>query len=176
MQYPTPRHLTNLLSINTQASNAHELEGKVACECGSEEFEVLFVGKRNEEKQRHFMQVVKLGGRWFLRVGARCVSCRREHLIFDSHFHGWNGYVCTDEQVQRIARPPFQEWRCQQCHSKTHKLTVSILGEDMEHAIGESDDALTEADWFEAFGWLIVETACTSCNLGPCRIVDYETM
>jgi len=99
-----------------------------------------------------------------------------EYLIFDSHFHGWNGYVCTDEHVQRIDRPPFREWKCQQCHSQMHKLTLSILGEDMEFAIGESDDALTEADWFEAFGWLIVDIACASCNAGPFRIVDYETM
>ena len=52
MQYPTPKHLENLLSISTQKSNARELEGKVVCECGSEEFELLYVGRRKEEKEQ----------------------------------------------------------------------------------------------------------------------------
>ena len=46
----------------------------------------------------------------------------------------------------------------------------------MEFALGEGEDVLTEADWFEAFGWFTVDVTCTSSGLGPIRIVDYETM
>jgi hypothetical protein len=46
----------------------------------------------------------------------------------------------------------------------------------MEFALGESEGVLTEADWFEGFGWLTVDITCTACGAGPTRIADYETM
>jgi len=176
MHYPTPKHLRDLLVLDSARSGAHELFGAIKCRCGSHTFQPLYVGSRNEENEEHFLQVVKVGENWYLRIGARCASCHREHLLFDNQFHGWNGYVCTDEQTRRLPRPPFEEWACQRCRSATHKISLSIQGEDMEFALGEGEDVLTETDWFEAFGWFTVDVTCASCGIGPIRIVDYETM
>ena len=161
--------------LDSERSDDHALFGTVKCGCGSDVLHALYVGYRNEDKE-HFLQVVVIGEDWFLRIGARCASCAREHLLFDGHFHGWNGYVCTDEETRQLPRPPFQEWACQRCRSTTHKIALSIQGEDIDFALGEGEDVLTEADWFEAFGWFTVDVTCTVCGYGPARIVDYETM
>ena len=176
MQYPTPKHLRDILALDLKRSDDHELFGTVKCGCGSETFALLYVGNRNEEEKQHFLQVVQAGEHWFLRIGARCASCCREHLLFDDHFHGWNGYVCTEEPTRRLPRPAFQEWTCQRCGSAKHKISLGIQGEDKEDALAEGEDVLTEADWFEAFGWFTIDVTCASCGLGPTRIIDYETM
>jgi len=177
MPYPTPKHLSGLLVADAkETEHEWQLYGTVRCTCGSDIFHPLYVAERIEDRERHFLRVAQVDGQWFCRIGARCTSCGREHLLFDAHFHGWNGYVCTDERVRRVARPPFQVWACQQCGATTHRVTLSIHGEGMEFALGESEDTLTEEDWFEAFGWIQVDVTCSACRFGPARIVDYETM
>ena len=176
MLYPTPKHLRGLFVADLEKSTEHELHGTIKCGCGSDTFHPLYVASRVEEEGQHFLQVVEIGEQWFCRIGARCASCGREHLLFDDHSHGWNGYVCTDEQVRQIPRPPFQEWSCHHCGATTHRIAIVIQGEDMNSALGEGEDTLTEADWFEAFGWFTVDLTCSACGCGPTKILDYETM
>ncbi len=174
--YPLPKHLRQLLVVDCAKSGEHEVFGSIRCECGSETFNALFVGERNEEEPKHFLQIANVDGHWFFLLGASCAFCRKQFLLFDMEFHGWNGYVCGDEEKRKLPRPPFHEWKCQNCHSTAQKISVTICGEDMEFALGEGEGVLTEADWFEGFGWLCLDVTCTSCGLGPTRIVDYETM
>jgi len=176
MPYPTPKHLKDLFVTDRKDSTEHELHGTVRCGCSSETFHPLYVANRVEDRGQHFLQVVEVGEQWFCRIGARCASCGREHLLFDDHFHGWNGYVCTDAQVRLIQRPPFQEWVCHKCGATTHRVALSIQGEDIDSALTEGEDTLTEADWFEAFGWITVDVTCSACGCGPTRIIDHETM
>lgn len=176
MQYPTPKHLQDLLVVDAERSTEHELYGDVRCSCGSEVFRLLYVADRVEDKNRQFLRVVKVDGQWFCRIGVQCTSCNREHLLFDDHFHGWNGYVCAEDQVRRTARPPFQEWACQQCGTSNHRVELWIQGEDMDSALGESEGMLTKKDWFEAFGWITVDVTCAACGFGPTNIINYETM
>jgi hypothetical protein len=55
-------------------------------------------------------------------------------------------------------------------------MALTIQGEDMDSALTEGEDTLTEKDWFEAFGWITVDVNCSTCGCGPTRIIDYETI
>lgn len=185
MQYPLPKHLVNLLQVEVASSNEEHLHGAVRCPCGSIQFTPLFVADLVSERRQSFLRwratppflrVKRIGEEFFLRIGARCSSCFQDHLLFDDHFHGWNGYVCTGEEVRRLPRPEYQEWGCHHCKSPAHSISLDIQGEDMKASLTESDGFLTKEDWFEGFGWFTVRVTCSSCGCGPTQIVDYETM
>jgi hypothetical protein len=44
-------------------------------------------------------------GYFFFRIEAACKRCRIHHLLFDTDFHGWNGYICHDS-AERGSRFP----------------------------------------------------------------------
>ena len=176
MHYPVPSHLRTLLAIDQTKCAEHEVFGSVICPCGSGTLCLLHVADRIEGEGPPFLRVTEHGGHFFLRVGGKCISCGKEHLLFDCDMHGWNGYVCSDERIRRIPRPPFSEWSCHRCQSSHHHIALSIRGEDMQFALGEGEGILTPTDWFEGFGWFTVYVTCASCHCGPTMIMDYETM
>ncbi len=176
MQYPLPKHLVNLLEVQAAASSEDHLHGAVKCPCGSVQFTPLFVADLITEPDQRFLRVKQVGEEFYLRIGARCSSCSQTHLLFDDHFHGWNGYVCTGEEARRLPRPEYQEWVCHRCKSPAHRISLDIQGEDMKVSLTESDGFLTKEDWFEGFGWFTVRVTCSACGCGPTTIVDYETM
>ena len=172
---PTPKHLAQILNRDSANEDA-DIVGQIRCGCGSDVLVPLYVGARNETALRHYLQVVEIDKNWFLRLGCLCPKCGIESLIFDDHFHGWNGFVCAEEDVRTLPRPPFERWRCQKCRSFNHRIATTIQTDDMETAIEEGGDLITEANWFEAFGWITLDVTCADCGFGPSRIIDYETM
>lgn len=181
-RYPTPTHLVGVLVADAAQRDATSLSGRAVCSCGGEVFVPLYVGDRvvggpdDIDVGPHFLRVAEIGDAFFLRLGARCVACAREHLLFDSHFHGWNGYVCGSSQDRALPRPSYTGWNCHACAAPEHAIALSISGEEEAIAIGEADGALTRKDWFNAFGWLEMAVTCKSCGAGPSTIVNYETM
>jgi hypothetical protein len=172
---PAPKHLEPLLQRDLSSEDA-DIVGRIRCGCGSEVLIPLFVGSRNEEAGSHYLQVTEIDGNWFLRLGCRCPKCSTDSLIFDDHFHGWNGFVCAEEYARSLARPDFDQWHCQKCRSLHHRLAITIQTDDMETAIEEGGDLITEQNWFEAFGWFTLDVTCADCGHGPNRIIDHETM
>jgi len=172
---PAPKHLEPLLQRDASSEYA-DIVGRIHCICGSDVLIPLFVGSRNETEKKHYLQVTEIDGNWFLRLGCRCPKCSAESLIFDDHFHGWNGFVCAEEDVRSLPRPQFEQWHCQKCRSHHHRMAITIQTDDMETAIEEGGDLITEQNWFEAFGWLTLDVTCADCGHGPSRIIDYETM
>ncbi|WP_395648112.1 hypothetical protein [Terricaulis sp.] len=176
--YPIPRHLSEVLRRNPAKSGDTRLVGDVVCACGSRSFAVLYVGYpgvRDYGSRTPVLQTTEFGGRYFFRIAARCDGCAKEHLLFDMHLHGWNGFLCGEE-ADRKARPPaYAKWRCD-CGGASHRIEIDILAEDKQISVEESGGELTDDSWFEGFAWLTLSTVCDACKLERHALVDYETM
>jgi hypothetical protein len=176
MGYPVPHHLRGILVEAAVQPPEREVVGSIKCSCGSENLEFLYVADRVEKNGFPFLRVAKINDRFHLVLGAGCTACGQTHLLFDDKLHGWNGYVCGTDEERNLPRPSFQKWRCHKCTWPLQRITLTIQGEDKEFCLGEGEEVLTEADWFEGFGWLWLDLSCASCGAGPTRVVDYETM
>ena len=94
-EYPVPHHLKNIFSVTRFKGNA--LDGKIVCECGCENFRVLYFG--SEYKSGH-IGCLKYKNNFALNVTGICVSCGKRHLLFDLAKHGFENFAedFTDDE------------------------------------------------------------------------------
>src|SRR5579862_3443663 len=105
MHYPVSMHLRNCFVVDESTSDAHELNGVIRCPCGSDICSLLYVADLVKSNGvPHFKATERTDG-FFFRIGARCGSRSQTHLIFDTDFHGWNGYVCPGHGARERERP-----------------------------------------------------------------------
>ncbi len=173
---PTPTHLQNCVSRPDVDVDTEPLNARVVCHCGCDELALLHPGQMRELNGVKFPVEAEIDGNYFLVLKARCSRCRTEHLLLDSHYHGWNGYICREAQQIALPRPPLECWQCVACHATVHRMVVQILSEGFEEFEGEWDFDLDPNTWPDAFAWFSLDTTCTSCGLTTERLIDFETM
>ena len=123
---PTPVHLQTLLHPIGNGNNEFLVAGKIECHCGSEDFEFW------ESNDR---QIVKLV----------CETCKSEFLLFDSGKHGWNGFVCAADFLDR--KMPFGKYLCAECAEDIFRVLVQISSqgkEDFNKECLSNDDSFTK--------------------------------
>ena len=77
---PIPRHIQSNLIVNTEESSEFELQAQFFCdECEGEEFQIFY----RICSMRNYLV-------------AKCTSCGKEIVIYDANQHGYNGFVCKD--------------------------------------------------------------------------------
>lgn len=158
MNLPIPTHLkTFLLPIGNENSE-FEVTGKIQCACGNEAFEIW------ESNDR---QIVKLV----------CKQCKNEFILFDAGKHGWNGFVCRDDFLDR--ERSFEKYVCSKCNETVYSIIVYISSQGKEYFIKEclsNDDSFTIEDWVDAFEWITISLSCKDCGLKSDGWLDLETM
>ena len=179
--YPVPTHLVGLLQPDADRSSETTVLGSIRCACGSEALILSYVGdlvvnNEADELAEKFLRVTEQENFFFLKLIVKCPACSSENLLFDMHLHGWNGYVCGEEEDRSASPPSAQVWGCLKCGDLRHKIEFTVVGEDEETALQEGEDILTPEDWFNGFGWLDVVVTCVKCGDGPNKIVSFETM
>jgi len=155
---PIPDHLWDILVPRGAAESETEVTGTLRCTCGGEEFAVL------ESNERRIVRAV-------------CRQCGREAVLFDAGKHGWDGFVCGFDPLDRTEIA--EKFRCPVCGGEHYAVTVHIASQgkaDFVRFLKESESSFTEEDWVNAFEWITVSLRCTNCGRRDSRWLDCETM
>ncbi len=158
MELPIPRHLKKYFTLCGSKNNENQVTGKIHCACNGETFSVLSSNDGG---------IVKLV----------CTQCKKEILLFDAGKHGWDGFVCKADYLDRTE--PLEEHTCPNCDSHSFAVSVWISSqgkEDFMEECVESDDSFTIEDWVDGFDWINITLSCAMCNATEKNWVDYETM
>ena len=159
MDLPIPTHLQQYLVPVGDENNKYEVTGNIQCSCGNQKFEIW------ESNERHIIKAV-------------CSQCGKEILLFDAGKHGWNGFVCHDEElVDRTL--PFAKYDCPQCDSDTYGITVYISSQGKEDFFEECvtfDGSFSIDDWTDGFECIAVSLSCKECGFTDENWAVVETM
>lgn len=159
MEYPIPTHLRDYLIPREEEENCEfQVTGTLRCSCGCREFSVT---ESNEGMLAHLY----------------CKDCGKEIELFDAGKHGWNGFVCHMDPVDRSA----QSWKavCDECKNAYFYVTVWISSQGKEDFLSECaahDPSFREEDWVEGFEWIQVSLECSKCGIDMDNWLDCECM
>ena len=178
---PIPIHLEHIL-IPKGENNEFEVTGDLKCDCGNNEFTISFIGKY----QDGIVTLCKYEDVFYLAIKCKCKKCGKLHVIFDNNLHGWNGFVCSDENefngYENFPIEIYQKsWLCPKCNNDSHIISVNISSQGKADFISEvlenSEDArFVEEDWVNAFEWITISLKCLTCGFEDKEWIDYETM
>ncbi|MBD7913375.1 hypothetical protein [Clostridium cibarium] len=157
MEYPIPKHIRQLFQLVGTNNNEYQAKGSIKCSCSNETFNVY---------QSNNKMIVKL----------ICGKCNKEIIIFDKGQHGWNGFVCKDDFLNRLQ--PFEKVICEKCEEDTFQVLVAISSQGKQDFIDEcvsNDDSFSEDDWADGFQWISISLRCPECNCTE-EWMECETM
>lgn len=159
MDFPIPSHLREFM-IPMEGENNCEFQvtGTIRCSCGSE---VFSAAESNEG----------------LLAKLSCPDCGREIELLDAGKHGWNGYVCHFDPLDRTQ----QLWKavCEECRGEQFRVKVWISSQGKIDFLAECvahDSAFREDEWTDAFEWIQVSLECVRCGMEFDNWLDYEAM
>lgn len=157
MEYPIPKHIKDFFQLVGTNNNEFEAKGSIKCYCGSETFSVY---------QSNNKMIVKL----------ICQNCNKEIIVFDKGHHGWNGFVCKEDFLDRSQ--PFEKVICEKCEADTSGVLVMISSQGKQDFIDEcmsNDDSFSEDDWVDGFEWINISLRCAECDYNE-EWMEHETM
>jgi hypothetical protein len=173
---PVPTHLKECIVPAESKVDESPLAGKVRCPCGGETFDLLFPGQTHEWGKENIPCTAEIDGRFFFLIRAVCKKCGKSHLLLDTDFHGWNGFVCHDAAQAACPRPPLAVWKCVKCGRPEHTANIVVAGEGKQDFASETDGEIDEDRWPDGFGWLTIKINCVGCGHTPKTWVSCETM
>lgn len=171
---PIPKHLKGIFQPLGTKNSEFEVVGKLVCDCNSEDFAIEFVGDDHKYWWHKAIRVARIGDGYFLIVKVECNNCKKEHLIFDNDYHGWNGYIGGD--FRELPRPETKDWNCKKCNQTSHSINLAINSKGQEDFKQEAGDECPMEDWIEAFSWITIGIECKSCRKSNKEWISYETM
>ena len=172
---PIPKHLKSILIPTGTANNEFEVTGHIVCDFGNDHVSVHLLGNTAIYGEDKVVKVIEINGNYFLIIKINCNKCLKEHLVFDNDYHGWNGFVCGGDS-RNIPKPPTIEFRCFNCSSSDHQMTVRINSQGQEDFIEEGEGEYDQNDWVEAFSWITIRLKCNMCSEKNEEWISYETM
>lgn len=158
MNFPIPTHLQPFLTIIGEENSEYEVTGAIHCSCNCEQFEVW------ESNDRHIVKLI-------------CKQCGEEIIILDSGKHGWDGFVCKNDFLERTL--PYKKYSCPDCEQDVFKILVWISSQGKQDFLDEcvsNDDSFSLEDWVDGFEWIRISVSCTTCSFEEEDWVDLETM
>ena len=163
---PIPTHLKKILIPNKKDSTHLKVMGELRCTC--------------KNKVYHVKTPVVDGAVDGSYVKAACCKCNKEYLIFDSHAHGWDGYICR-YLPERSIEIQINHFRCYDCNSIEFNIKIIISSKGQKDFISELTEEIrsgkySKKDWINAFEWITINITCLSCKKEYPQFIDYETM
>ena len=158
MELPIPTHLASYFTSIGDENNEYEVAGVIHCDCMCEKFEVW------ESNDRQIIKLI-------------CKKCGKEIEVFDAGKHGWNGYVCKDDFLDRSLQ--LEKYVCPKCNHDAFKVSISISSQGKQDFIDEcvsNDDSFSEDDWVNGFEWMGISLSCANCSNEEVDWADLETM
>ena len=102
---------------------------------------------------------------------------KEEIVLFDAGKHGWDGYVCKDDFLDR--NEPLVNYICEDCGKQVFQVKLKISSQGKQDFIDEcvnNDDSFSEEEWVDAFEWININLVCDSCDSTVDGWLDLETM
>lgn len=161
MNLPIPSHLINYLIASGDANNELEVTGEIQCSCSNHEHDKFEIYESNDKS------IIKL----------ICTNCKKDIILFDEGKHGWNGFVCKDDFLDRTLA--FSKALCTGCQSDIFKVNMHISSQGKQDFIDEcvsDDDSFSPEQWVDAFEWITISPMCINCNKLEDGWADFETM
>lgn len=158
MDLPIPTHLQPFLTLIGEENNEYEVTGTIHCSCGNEQFEVW------ESNKRHIVKLI-------------CKQCGKEIIVLDSDKHGWNGFVCQDDFLDRTL--PYEKCDCLKCGHDAFHVEACISSQGKQDFLDECvlyDDSFSLNDWVDGFEWIGISISCANCSFEEKDWVNLETM
>lgn len=155
---PIPTHLQSILFPLGDNNSECEVTGIIKCHCGSECFEI------SESNERQMLKIV-------------CNKCKNEFVLFDSGKHGWNGFVCRNDFLDREI--PLEKVCCSKCGESNFRITLHISSQGKEDFAEEclaNGDSFSQEDWVNAFDWITISLSCIKCRHSEKNRLDFEAM
>jgi hypothetical protein len=171
---PVPSHLEGWTTLTSVEDDWVKLA--VRCPCGSERMEFHYPGQTHLVRDEPIPCTVEIGGEWFFLIKAVCRDCRKEHVLFDSHFHGHDGFLFSSRgKKATLPRPPLVPWQCLKCGSVAHTGSVSIISDYKERYFEDGyGEEFGPEHWPDAYGCFGMSIACCDCGHKTPGWVDYE--
>lgn len=171
---PVPHHLRGIVSAPVGDGDTC-LKADVCCPCGGKRFEVLFPGAVADQEGKDVPAMLEVNGTFFFLINVLCESCKCERLLFDHHFHGWNGILAHNAKEAAKQRPALSVWKCTNCSGRIHEVKVEIITEGKEFILEEGEDLIDEARWQDAYGAFNLHIKCCTCVAKTDYWVNFET-
>ena len=113
-------------------------------------------------------------------IKVACCKCNKEYLVFDSHAHGWDGYICR-YLPERPLEIQADNFHCGNCNSIEFSFKIIISSQGQNNFIGELAEEIkngkfTKEDWVNAFEWITMDLTCLRCGKIYPNFINYETM
>ena len=172
---PAPKHLKNYVFPIDSIKDDNVFLGAVHCSCGNETFELLYPGQTKDVNGLTIPCTAEFEGHYFFLVKAFCTRCEKEHLLFDKDLHGWDGFICHDEEQASLPRPPLIKWKCLSCNGLEHRCFIRIYNQTKQEFVIEVGNEINENSWPNAFEWFSMSITCCKCKLETEAWIDYET-
>lgn len=102
-------------------------------------------------------------------IKAKCADCGKEHLIFDSRIHGYDG-ITSEETKEAMDYEPHFRSKCKGFVSLSLKIENS---ESFEEFSEDFDLGFNEEQYSNAFSWIMIYK--TDEKGKKTKIFDYET-
>lgn len=170
---PIPTHLKEILQVDEDTFDGHNMDGKLKCTCGCDDIRLRIYG----EEHREHISVRRYKDNYGFRIMGSCALCGKDFEIFDMAKHGYNGFVCHDGVPVEDA--DLKEYLCGACQGDNFAVDVGIELEDKEQFIEEvvedEPDKFVPEDYVDAFDWFTVALQCKKCGRKYGDWVDFET-
>lgn len=146
LDLPIPHYLQSNLIADQEESSEYELKANFFCDkCHGEVFQIFY----RICSMRNYLV-------------AKCSGCQKEIVIYDANKHGYNGFVCKDNEEDDT---PLEKYSCVECGIDSFKVTVYIesSGKDVfEEDVLEYEEQgeFTMDDWVDAFDSICVGLEC----------------
>lgn len=157
-ELPVPTHLKEHFVPLGDKNTAKQVSGAIRCSCGCGD---LSVWTSNERRL----------------VIPVCGQCEKIFLLFDAGKHGWNGFVCGEDPLERSE--PMEEFCCPKCGESSFGIGAVITSQGKEDFCGQALDeetGLTPEDWVNAFEYIGLSLCCRKCGWKDRRWCEQETM
>lgn len=171
---PVPRHLTEIFQANPEEENTWELNGRLKCTCGCEQFSLKTYSDLRADGG---LRVARYGDGYALVIEAECKMCGSRWLVFDASRHGYNGYVCH-EGVE-VPDSELKSYHCPECGKEQFLVEIGIELEDPEQFVEDvviyEQGKYSEEDYVDAFDGISIPVECACCHHKMKDWVAFET-
>lgn len=170
----TPTHVSECAKVMSFEQEERLLRCGIICQCGSQLFKLLYPGQKKNTNKGEIPCTLQIVDKFFFLVKVECINCGTEYLLFDKDFHGWDGYLCHDDNAALAPRPPLESWKCRKCNSESHSIILEFSYGDLDD-IKEDLGEFQIDNYWDAFEWISMDVECGNCGEKTDKWVDYET-
>lgn len=170
-----PTHIAKCIKFMNKCLGGRLLNCEIGCICGNQNFMLLYPGATHNFMGKIMPCTLQIDDIFFFLIKAKCLKCNLEYILFDSDFHGWDGFVCHDVDNASKPRPSLTPWKCLECKGQEHLVYVQFCYGDLDEIAKDLKEMQVE-NLADAFEWIYIDIKCNSCGYETKKWVDYETM